>query len=99
MLNAVLKNHIDQNKNVDPNFVEKVSREFYIDDLVSGAQDVKTALELYHKVKGRMLKSGFSLPKWKSCDPGLTQMIEDAERGNAIESDPSKECELSYAQT
>ena len=55
LLHAILRHQTEQYQEIDPDFVSKVSKEFYVDDWASGAQDIETAMNLYHKVKLRML--------------------------------------------
>ena len=99
LLNAVLRHHIEQYQEIDPDFVSKVSKEFYVDDWASGAQDIETAMNLYHKVKLRMLEGGFNLRKWKTNEPELAQMIQKEEDVQKKELGLSKEYDLSYAKT
>eukprot|EP00112_Aurelia_sp_Birch-Aquarium-sp1_P012879 Seg2713.6 transcript_id=Seg2713.6/GoldUCD/mRNA.D3Y31 product="hypothetical protein" protein_id=Seg2713.6/GoldUCD/D3Y31 len=99
LLNAVLRHHIKQYQNTDPDFVSKVCEGFYVDDWASGAQDNETAMNLYHKVKLRMLEGGFNLRKWKTNEPELAQMIQKEEDVQKSDSDLSKEYDLSYAKT
>ena len=98
LLNAVLLYHIEGYQEQDPEFVKKVSREFYVDDWSSGAEDVTEALNLYHKVKYRMLQGGFNLRKFKTSDPDLTNLIQKEEDTQKV-SDEYNECDLTYAKT
>ena len=95
LLNAVLRHHIDQYDKVDTEFTSKIRKEFYVDDWVSGANNVEAALDLYHKVKARMKEGGFNLRKWKSNDSHLAQTIENSETEIGTDS----KSDLSYAKT
>lgn len=80
LLNAVLRNHIAQYQQEDPNFAVTLADNFYVDNLVFGAQNVSDAEELYHKAKERMKAGGFHLRKWKSCEPALQAAFKSNEQ-------------------
>ena len=58
LLNATLRYHIEQFKETDPDFVQKLKDGFYVDDLVSGGKTTQEVKDLYDKAKTRMAKGG-----------------------------------------
>ena len=48
-MNAVLKQHIETYKDIDPQFVSKLAQGFYVDDLVTGCRSAEEALYLFNK--------------------------------------------------
>ena len=95
LLNAVLRHHIESFKNVDPEFVFKLSESFYVDDLVTGCETTEETFCLYEKARDRLKLAAFSLRKWKSNDQELMARINAEERKiqgeNEKQQDPSQE--------
>ena len=54
LLNALIKHHIEQYEQCDPDFTRKFLVSIYVDDLTSGDSDVDKTLELYVKSKLRL---------------------------------------------
>ena len=46
LLNAVLGYYLSKFAEQDPDFATKISNSFYVDDLVSGATDVESGIQL-----------------------------------------------------
>ena len=66
LLNAVIRNHVMKYQEGDSEFVAKLVKSFFVDDLCTGARTVEEAIGLYDKSKSRMQEGGFNLRKWKS---------------------------------
>ena len=45
LLAAVIKEHLQQYKSVNPKLVEEIERSMYVDDLITGGESVDQALE------------------------------------------------------
>ena len=90
LLNAVLRYHIDQYKEIDPEFVNKLSQGFFVDDLVTSCSDTEEAYSLYNKASDRMQEGGFKLRKWKTNDELLAQKI--------VENDSKADAERTYSK-
>ena len=75
----MLRYHIDQYKEIDPEFVNKLSQGFFVDDLVTSCSDTEEAYSLYNKASDRMQEGGFKLRKWKTNDELLAQKIVENE--------------------
>ncbi|XP_060536764.1 uncharacterized protein LOC132708412 [Cylas formicarius] len=60
-------NEIGRNS-TDPKIRKIIMEDFYIDDLISGAENVSDAIKLKQNVSATLLKSGFNLRKWRSND-------------------------------
>jgi hypothetical protein len=54
----------------------KIARDgFYIDHLITGADDVDTVLSLQHDLMDMLKKGGFTLRKWSSNHPALLEHL------------------------
>ena len=101
LLNAVLKHHIETYKDIDPQFVSKLTRGFYVHDLVTGCKSGEEALYLFNKANDRMLEGGFKLRKWKTNSYELRENIQQSEKLSEIETESKLSptpMEYSYAQ-
>ncbi|XP_058445661.1 uncharacterized protein LOC131426915 [Malaya genurostris] len=70
---------------------KSVREDVYMDDLISGSNDMKSALELNKQLVSMMYKGGFHLRKWASNCPAVLQGIpkEDmAIHDSAVQLDP-----------
>ena len=99
ILNAVLRHHIEKYRNVDPDFCDRLSQSFYVDDLVTGAQSVEETHALYLKAKERMKEGGFSRRKWKTSDSALAHKIAAEEGQNMKTRSNVERAEETYAKT
>ena len=80
-----------QKREQKPEFVEKVTKSFYVDDCISGENSIEKALELYKQLKMRFLEGLFHLRKWRTNDPDLRQKINTIENNESpTESTPDK---------
>lgn len=66
LLNATLKYHLNKYAVSDPEFVKKILKALYVDDLSTGGQTVNETYKLFLKTKLRMLEAGFNMRKWSS---------------------------------
>ena len=64
LLNATVNHHLETYRNTDPAFVDKLFSSIYVDDLVSGSNDVESTYELYTKSKLRLATAGFKSRKF-----------------------------------
>ena len=84
LLNATIYKLINQYKEIDVKFVNKVLKELYVDDLISGDHKANELFIFYTKVKKRMLDGGLQLRKWQTNDTNLQKRINQAEGDNSI---------------
>lgn len=56
-------------KNNFPVAAEVVCRDFYMDDLLTGANAVQELIQLKNDITELLLKGGFELHKWKHTEP------------------------------
>ena len=97
LLNATLRYHFSKYKKLDPKFVQQMLESFYVDDLVSGDDNVQLTYDLYLKAKTRLAEGGFKLRKWKTNDSELRERIDCAE--NLTNQNDGAADHLSYAKT
>ena len=48
---------------------------FYVDDLLAGADDITSAVQLYQSLRELLLKAGFELKKWRRSSSEVLQSI------------------------
>ena len=75
LLNTVLQFHINRYKEIDPKFVECMSKGFFVDDLVTTHKNVGEAYSMFEKARERMMEGGFKLRKWKTNNQSLAYSI------------------------
>ena len=79
LLNATLLKHIPSYEREDPEFVNRMLRSLYVDDLSLSLEDVDKAFELYLKSRKRMAQGGFNLRKWLTNSRPLMKKIKEME--------------------
>ena len=95
LLNAVLRHHLEKYKEIDPQFVDCLTKSFFVDDLVTSCRSSEEAYLLYEKAKSRMMEGGFKLRKWKTnVDELSVKILERESEGpsdkNSLENDQAK---------
>ena len=75
LLNATIQHHLEHSK-ADPATLKRLSRAFYVDDIVTGAKDENEAHTLYQTAKDVLREVGFHLRKFHS-NSLLLQMTVD----------------------
>ena len=79
LLRGTLEHHLKKEELVDPEFVYKVLKSLYVDDLNSGSSNVTEGYELYEKIKSIMLKAGMNMRNWRTISRELMETIEGNE--------------------
>ena len=69
---------------MQPDLVKKVKNFFYVDDLVTGADDVDKAFGFYTECKQMMDKAGTNLRKWNSNSAELLERIKGVTPHNSV---------------
>lgn len=57
-----------------------LQRDFYVDDLITGADDIEQALQIQSELISILASAGFHLRKWCSNDPRLLQNVPDTDK-------------------
>lgn len=57
------------NSELYPSAADAVAKDFYVDDLISGAPDVESAIKLRREISTMLAAAGFPLKKWASNAP------------------------------
>ena len=83
---------------LDPEFVVKMLRSLYIDDLVSGGKNKEEMKGLYDHASKRLAVGGFTLKKWHTNDKQLKQFIDEREANDKHEQNKSVKEFDSYAK-
>ena len=68
-----------------PNVAETVLKSFYVDDLLTSANSVETAVTLIHHLRNLMQKGGFKLTKWISSSKEVMQTVPLEERAKIVQ--------------
>ena len=66
LLNCTIHKHADKYERIDPEFARKARNHFYVDDLITGVENVEEGIELYKKFKLRFMEANFNVRKWKT---------------------------------
>lgn len=66
LLNATIRHHLEKYHDTHPALVRKLCRSFYVDDLVTGAEDDERAHQEFVKSKEILKEGGFNLRKFCS---------------------------------
>eukprot|EP00731_Ephydatia_muelleri_P023359 Em0015g942a len=100
LLNATIQHHMKSYEAEDAAFVRRFLRSIYVDDVVSGAKDLKEASAFYHKCKSRLLAGGFNLRKIISNSAQLQHRAshKELEVHQAVKVEGVEEEDQSYAK-
>ena len=66
ILDHVIRLHLEKFQETDPELIARLKTEFYVDNLVSGAETVQEAKELFAKTRDIFKAGHFNLRQWKS---------------------------------
>ena len=91
LLNATFENHVSKYAVLDTEFVKKVRKKFYIDDLNTGVNSVKEGVELLKKIKVRFSEAQFNVRKFRSNNKELRTYFETLENVNIVNNTVNKE--------
>ena len=83
ILGATLTHHLDAHRDSHAELVELTKKSLYVDDLLTGADNVQEGFELYQDSKELMAKGAFNLRKWNSISHELLQLINKKEESVA----------------
>ena len=95
LLNATVNQHLETYREADSAFVDQFLSSIYVDDLVTGCDDVESAHEFYLKSKLRLAAAGFKLRKFVTNSPELRDLIANDETSS---DSPHTEEDQSYAK-
>ena len=68
----------------DGSLVEKVQRNFYMDDFLKSVRTPQEAIEIYRKVRDILSKGGFKLTKWIRSDKEVKSQIPETDRSAKV---------------
>ena len=91
LLNATIENHVSKYAVLDTEFVKKVRKKFYVDDLNTGVNSVKEGVELVKKIKVRFSEAQFNVRKFRSNSKELRTYFETLENVNIVNDTVNKE--------
>jgi len=76
-LDETVRKHLEKYIKDHPHIIEKILQSLYVDDLTSGAKDVKEAIDLYHLVKQIFRDGGMNVRKWKRNSKDFMDSIKE----------------------
>ena len=79
LLNATIRHHLDVQAATQEQLVKRLQESIYVDDILTGAEDVETAWQLYLHSKEILKTGGFNLRKFKTNDSDLQRRMTEAE--------------------
>ena len=77
--NAALLKYITSSEREDPEFVSRMLRSFYVDDLSISLVGLDEAYQLYLKSRERMALGGINLRKWLTDSRPLKEKVKEME--------------------
>ena len=80
LLKATLDYHLRHSLSVNPQLVSLLLRSVYVDDVVTGAVDVESALKLYEESRKMLKGGGFNLRKFRTNATQLQNTFDAAEQ-------------------
>ena len=99
LLDGTLRTHLQKYEHDDPEFVAKILRSLYVDDLVSGSKNKEEVKGLYDHASKRLAEGGFKLRKWHTNDKEISRLISENESSKSDQNSANKEAESdSYAK-
>ena len=82
-LNGTVKTHVEKYEKIDPKFVSKVLRHFYVDNFNCGVESYEQGVELYKKVTSRFMEGKFNIRKWRTSNNNLQEFINRQEQSKS----------------
>jgi len=79
ILGAVITHHLSQHRSEHPLLVEQLEKCLYVDNLITGTNDIERAFELYQTSKHIMKGAGLNLRKWNTNCAALLKRIQERE--------------------
>ena len=83
LLNGTVKTHVEKYEEIDPKFVWKVLRHFFVDDFNCGVESYEQGVELYKKVKSHFMEGNFNVRKWRTSNNNLQEFINRQEQSKS----------------
>ncbi|KAK3745920.1 hypothetical protein QZH41_001370 [Actinostola sp. cb2023] len=88
---ATVQHHATVNKDEFPRAAKEIKENMYVDDLLSGEEDIEKAYVLHKDLYALMKNGGFELVKWYTNSKELLDLIEPELRGSTTLVPLSKE--------
>ena len=76
LLNATLRHHLERYQDSHPDLVKNLCGSFYVDDLVTGAEDEEQAYQLFTTSREILKDGGFNLRKFQSNSSMLQSRVQ-----------------------
>ena len=85
LLAATIRHHLKKYKDKYPDEVKVLDECLYVDDFITGANDVESALKLYQRSKEIMSSAGMKLCKWNTNSSELQNELKQRIKEDIVE--------------
>ena len=75
-LGETINRHLEKYRNRIPEVIEKIENSLYVDDLSTGTDEPKSAIELYDTAKSIFAEANMNFRKWRSNKREVNEFIE-----------------------
>ena len=75
-LGETINHHLEKYRNQMQEIIEKIENSLYVDDLSTGANEPKSAIEFYETAKSIFAEANINLRKWRSSNREVNEFIE-----------------------
>ena len=75
-LGETVNHHLEKYRNQLPEVIKKTENSLYVDDVSTGADEPKRAIELYKTAKSIFAKTNMNLRRWRSNKRDVNEFIE-----------------------
>ena len=75
-LGETINHHLEKYRNQTPDVIKKIENSLYVDDLSTGADDPKGAIELHKAAKSLFAEANMDLRKWRSNNRDVNEFTE-----------------------
>ena len=89
-----INHHLQKYRNQIPEVIEKIENSLYVDDLSTGADEPKSAIELYKTAKSVFAEANMNLRKWRSNNREVNEFIEGKHKSIEESSDDTSYASL-----
>ena len=79
ILNATVRHHLEKFRDSERDFVERLVKDLYVDDSISGCFTVEEGVKFYEKSKSMLSAGGFCLRKWITNNNELQTFFDSRE--------------------
>ena len=95
-LGQIINHHLGKYRNQIPEVIEKIENSLYVDNLSTGADEPKSAIELHETATSVFAESNMNLRKWRSNNREVHELIEGKQESNEESSEDKSYASLMF---